>query len=117
MENEILPTEIILSQSRKILATICFDWNPQPGTYVDVEGQTYAVLERQHAYQYRAGKYRLHKISLWVQAATRPTEQSLINGHWVVGNSHCRFNARSELIRCAVNPEGPCAGCHWYEAI
>ncbi|HEY9669030.1 MAG TPA: DUF6464 family protein, partial [Coleofasciculaceae cyanobacterium] len=62
-----------------------------------------------------SGRYQLHKIALYVQSAQRPTERSLIEGRWVIGDAKCRFNARSELIRCAVNPEGPCESCRFYE--
>lgn len=34
---------------------------------------------------------------------------------YVIGNLSCRFNARSPQLRCAVNPTGPCADCHFYE--
>lgn len=115
MELSSLFTEVILTHPRRSLGNVQLDWMPQPGAYLDLEGKTYAVLERHHRYQLRAGRYRLHKISLYVQKAQRPAENSLINGHWVMGNASCRFNARSELIRCAVNPEGPCSNCRHYE--
>jgi hypothetical protein len=115
MEQESLPTEVILSHPRQTLGNVLLDWSPQPGAYLDLEGQTYAVLERHHRYQFKWGQYRLHKIALYVQSAQRPVERSLISGRWVLGDANCRFNAQSELIRCAVNPEGPCASCHHYE--
>jgi Family of unknown function (DUF6464) len=34
-----------------------------------------------------------------------------------IGDTTCRFNARSVYIRCAINPEGPCEGCRYYEAL
>lgn len=34
----------------------------------------------------------------------------------LIGDITCRFNARSAYLRCAVNPEGPCQGCRYYEA-
>ncbi|NHC33745.1 DUF6464 family protein [Scytonema millei] len=34
---------------------------------------------------------------------------------YLVGDISCRYNARSGYIRCAVNPEGPCEGCRYYE--
>ncbi|OWY64746.1 hypothetical protein B7486_45575 [cyanobacterium TDX16] len=34
---------------------------------------------------------------------------------YLVGDISCRYNARSSYIRCAVNPEGPCEGCRYYE--
>ncbi|GAB4384763.1 MAG: DUF6464 family protein [Elainellaceae cyanobacterium] len=115
MEQESLPTEIILSHPRQTIGNLRLDWNPQPGAYLDVEGKTYAVLERRHRYQFKSGKYRLQKIALYVQSAQRPSERSLVNGHWVVGDASCRYSARSELVRCAVNPSGPCEGCRFYE--
>lgn len=115
MEQESLPTEIILSHPHQSLGQVRLDWNPQPGAYLDLEGKTYTVLERSHRYQFQAGKYRLHKIALYVQSAQRPTESSLIGDRWVIGDATCRFNAASELMRCAVNPTGPCASCRHYE--
>jgi len=115
MELDYLPTEVILTHPRQSLGSVQLDWIPQPGNYLDLEGQSYAVLERRHRYQLKAGRYRLHKISIYVQSAQRPVEKSLIEGRWVIGDAICRFNAHSELIRCAVNPEGPCDGCRFFE--
>jgi hypothetical protein len=115
MEQPSLPTEIILSKSKQTIGRLDLDWTPEPGSYVDLDGQTYAVLERRHRYLLKSGRYRLHHISLYVQTAQRPEERSFINGRWVIGDASCTFNARSELIRCAVNAAGPCAGCRHYE--
>lgn len=115
MEQPPLPTEVILSHPRQTVARLTLDWQPQPGALLEVDGATYKVLERRHRYHLQAGRYRLHKISLYVQAAQPPAESSLIDGCWVIGDATCRFNARSELLRCAVNPAGPCAGCRDYE--
>lgn len=115
MELDSLPTEIILSHPRRTIGSIHLDWHPQPGAYLDLEGKTYAVLERRHRYQLKSGKYRLHKIALYVQSAKRPEEMVLVDGQWVVGDATCRYNAFSELVRCAVNPAGPCEGCRFYE--
>ncbi|MCG9889543.1 MAG: DUF6464 family protein [Thermosynechococcaceae cyanobacterium MS004] len=43
-----------------------------------------------------------------------------MNLYWLdpagyVGDTSCRFNAHSPLLRCAVNPGGPCQGCVFYE--
>lgn len=115
MEPDTLPAELILTHPRQSLGNVQLDWAPQPGNYLDFEGQTYAVLERRHRYLLKSGRYRLQKIALYVQSAKRPTEKSLIGGRWVIGDAGCRFNAHSELIRCAVNPEGPCDSCRFYE--
>jgi hypothetical protein len=111
-----LPTEVILSHSTRTIANLHLDWAPHPGSYLDVDGQTYTVLERRHRYQLRSGRYQLHKIAIYVQSSTRPNERSLIEGRWVIGNASCLYSARSELLRCAINPDGPCADCRHFEA-
>jgi Family of unknown function (DUF6464) len=35
----------------------------------------------------------------------------------MIGNSDCRFNALSSVMRCAVNPDGPCHSCSHFEQI
>ncbi|MDB9313217.1 DUF6464 family protein [Spirulina sp. CS-785/01] len=117
MTPDSLPTEIILTHSHKKVGQIQLDWVPQPGNYIDVQGTTYAVLERHHHYQYKVGGYVLNKISVYVQSAQKPQEKTWLDGRWVIGDANCRLNARSELLRCAVNPTGPCQGCHYYEAL
>jgi hypothetical protein len=115
-EAESLLTEIILTRSREVVAKIRLDWTPQPGNYLDLNGNTYAVLERRHRYHLQSGRYKLHKIALYVQLSTRPEEQSLIDGQWVIGDATCKYNARSSLIRCAIQPIGPCEGCKYWES-
>jgi len=115
MELDCIPTQVILTHPRQSLGKVKLDWTPQPGNYLDLQGKTYTVLERRHRYHLKAGRYRLHEVAIYVQSAQRPTEQSLVEGRWVIGDASCRFNAHSELIRCAVNPEGPCEQCRSYE--
>lgn len=117
MEPDSLSTEVILTHPRQSLGKVYLDWVPQPGNYLELKGKTYAVLERHQHYQYKVGGYCLNKISIHVQAAQKPTEKSLVEGRWVLGDANCRFNARSEIFRCAVNPEGPCESCRHYEAV
>jgi hypothetical protein len=116
MEQPSLPTEVILSHAQKSLGDVYLDWNPQPGAYLELEGQTYAVLERRHRYQFKSGKYQLYKIALYVQLVIPPAERSLVGGRWMLGDTTCRYNAHSELVRCAVNPTGPCQTCRFYES-
>ncbi len=111
MEQPVVPAEVILSHTERVLGQIELDWTTQPGSYFDLNGQTYTVLERRHRYQLKSGRYHLHQMAVYVQTSDRPTEQTLLNGRWVIGDANCQFNARSELVRCAVNPIGPCAGC------
>jgi Family of unknown function (DUF6464) len=117
MEPDSFPTEVILTHPRQSLGKVQLDWTPQPGNYLDLEGQTYAVLERCHRYQLKSGRYRLHNITIYVQSAKTLSEKSLVEGRWVVGDATCRYNAHSEIIRCAVNPEGPCDSCRFHEDI
>lgn len=114
---EQIATEIILTHPQQSLGSVKLDWTPQPGNYIDLEGQTYAVLERCHRYQLKSGQYQLQKVAIYVQSAQRPTEKSLVEGRWVIGDANCRFNAHSELIRCAVNPVGPCDRCRSFESV
>ncbi len=115
IEPNSLPTEVILTHPERTLGKVHLDWVPQPGNYLDLEGQTYAVLERHHHYQYKIGGYLLQKISLYVQSAHPPSEISIVKGRRIIGDANCRFNAASELLRCAVNPAGPCQGCRFFE--
>ena len=115
MELNSLPAEVILSHPPSTLGHLYLDWNPQPGAYLEFQGQTYMVLERRHRYLLRSGRYQLHKITLYVQKVDAPVEVSLLDGRWVIGDISCSYNARSELLRCAPNPSGPCDRCVHYQ--
>lgn len=32
-----------------------------------------------------------------------------------IGDTSCKFNARSPHLRCAINPQGPCEDCIHYQ--
>ncbi|MDX2097805.1 MAG: DUF6464 family protein [Leptolyngbyaceae cyanobacterium bins.59] len=117
MELNTLPTEVILSHSHSTLGYLQLDWNPQPGSCVEVKGQPYLILERRHRYLLVSGKYQLQKIALYVQKFDVPEEGSWVEGRWVIGDITCQYNARSEVLRCAVNPSGPCEQCMHYQPI
>ncbi|MFN3926570.1 MAG: DUF6464 family protein [Pseudanabaenaceae cyanobacterium] len=87
------------------------DWTPMPGNILHVEGNFYRVLERKHRYLLRKGRYQLAKMLLVVEKI----ETS--DSHGIIGDPTCRFNARSEFLRCAINPSGPCTGCPHYQSI
>lgn len=114
MEPDLLPTELILTNPHRPLGKVYLDWAPQPGTHVDFDGATYRVLERRHRYHFKANCYQLHKIALLVQTAPLPGEMSQVGDRQTLGDATCEYNAHSELLRCAVNPEGPCQGCQDY---
>jgi hypothetical protein len=115
MEQVSLPTEFILSEPRQSLGHVVLDWTPQPGTHVDFDGKTYTVLERRHRYRLQANRYALHKIALYVKQIPLPDEISMVGDRIVIGDANCCYNARSEIVRCAVNPPGPCQGCQHFE--
>ncbi|MEM9542741.1 MAG: DUF6464 family protein [Cyanobacteria bacterium P01_E01_bin.42] len=33
---------------------------------------------------------------------------------YFIGNTLCRYNARSPYLRCAINPTGPCQNCRHF---
>ena len=117
METLTVPTEVCTLHPETTLGKIYLDWTPQPGNDIDLEGKKYIVLERRHRYQFRRGKYNLFRVLVYVQLAPENLERSLIAGRWIIGDGNCRYNANSEIIRCAVNPEGPCQGCSYWESI
>ncbi len=47
-----------------------------------------------------------------------PSDRYYLEGvGYLVGDISCRYNARNGNLRCAVNPTGPCQGCHYYESL
>ena len=115
MDPESLPTELILNEPRQSLGRVVLDWVPQPGTQVDFEGKTYTELERRHRYRLKANRYALHKIALYVKHMPLPDEVTVLGDRIVIGDAQCLYNAHSEIMRCAVNPDGPCRGCQHFE--
>jgi hypothetical protein len=110
-----IPTEIIQNYPVKVLECLVLPWEPQPGTFLHLKGQTYTVLERRHRYHLASGQYQLCKIVILVQEANVNSEMSLVGNGWIIGDAGCAYNAHSPVIRCAVNPSGPCQGCVSYE--
>lgn len=111
-----LPTEIILSDRESSLGYLSLECQLHPGSYLEVNGETFLVLERRHRYHLKFGRYQLHHIALYVQKTTVPAERSLWEGRWIIGDATCRYNARSEVLRCAVYPSGPCDRCPYWKA-
>jgi hypothetical protein len=114
MEQNSFPAELVLEGSDQPLGRLYLDWAIQPGAYIEFAGQSYTVLERHHRYRFTANRYRLSQIALYVKPAPRPTEVSQLGDRTVIGDATCTYNAHSELVRCAVNPLGPCQGCCHY---
>jgi Family of unknown function (DUF6464) len=54
------------------------------------------------------------RLRLWLN---RDPDEHYVDGMgFVIGDITCELNAHSPLLRCAVNPQGPCAGCRDYQA-
>jgi hypothetical protein len=115
MEALAIPTEVRTIHPEVSLGKIYLDWMPQPGNYIDIENETYTILERRHRYQLRGGRYNLASILVYVQRSPEKLERSLVGDRWIIGDANCRYNAISEILRCAVNPHGPCQGCNLFQ--
>lgn len=117
MQRSTLPAfDLVLMASQQPLGRLELDGEPSPGGLVSYRGETYTILERRHRYQYIRGQYQRVQALLYVQLS-QGAEAELVNGQWILGDRSCRFNSRSSLIRCAVNPQGPCGGCADYESL
>jgi hypothetical protein len=117
MDSDTVRIEVILSQSYTSLGYHALGQNVQPGGFLELEGQTYQILERRHRYQFKAGRYQLHHVALYVQKSQVPDERQLLDGYWVIGDPTCAYNALSSVLRCAVNPSGPCDRCIHYQPL
>ncbi len=108
------PFPIELLAPDRVLGQMVLEGNPQPGQCIEVDGIFYRILERRHCYHLKKGKYHLHKAVLRLQPLEHQ-DLHLWQGQWVIGNPECKYNARSELLRCAVNPNGVCSSCPHFE--
>lgn len=109
-----LPVE--LHAPDRVLGKMILEGNPQPGHCIEVDGSLYRIVERRHRYQFKKGKYHLHKAILCLQLL-ESKDLHFWQGKWVIGNPECKYNARSELLRCAVNPGGDCGSCPYFEGL
>ncbi|MEO1620294.1 MAG: DUF6464 family protein [Cyanobacteria bacterium J06632_3] len=114
MKPKSLLTDIVLGDDKTLVGQLTLDRTLPPGTYIEFEGRTYQILVRRHQYQLKLGRYHLYKAIVHVKASIIPEERTLLNGCWVIGDISCIYNARSELVRCAINPSGPCSDCIHY---
>ena len=87
---------------------------PMPGEWFIHDQHSYFILQRRHRYKLLFGRYELSSIVLLVKSQRQPADAQFVGHGWVIGDSNCRFNALSPLLRCAVMPDGPCDRCiHW----
>ncbi|MCM1982621.1 DUF6464 family protein [Lyngbya confervoides] len=113
MTTEVFSVDILVQETP--LGSFQLEWNPQPGAQIEIEGAYYVVLERRHRYRLSMNRYELDRVLLSVQKIEAIADRSWIGGRWVIGDMSCRYNARSTLLRCAVNPDGPCDRCPSYQ--
>ncbi|MDX2270492.1 MAG: DUF6464 family protein [Cyanobacteriota bacterium] len=106
-----LPIRVIDVASGDLLAELVLTEHPHPGGVLQVDQQPYLVLEKRHSYWLRNGRYCLVAIRVLVRSI--PEREG--SDADLIGDPSCRYNARSQLLRCAVNPDGPCQGCHHYQ--
>ncbi len=61
---------------------------------------------------------RMRRIRQLTYVETLTSESLLIDGRErFIGELSCRYNAHSPYLRCAVNPDGPCENCSYYEKV
>ena len=95
---------------------IQLDEPPHPGSWLELDGSSYLIMQRQHRYSLKGGTYQLSSIALVVKPQSRPLDAIAWRHGWVIGDPACRFNALSPLLRCVVWPDGPCDQCSHFEA-
>ncbi|MGB7563779.1 MAG: DUF6464 family protein [Prochlorococcaceae cyanobacterium] len=103
--------ELRQAGSNRLLESVELEEVPYPGRWLQLGERSFLVLQRQHRYRLRQGRYELAAIALEVKAQRQPGDARWWNGGWVIGDPLCRYNARTPLLRCAVLPEGPCERC------
>ncbi|MEG4286936.1 DUF6464 family protein [Microcoleus sp. A006_D1] len=70
--------------------------------------------ESQASQRIAAARLAVANRPLRTQLAT--DDRTYIQGlGYPIGDITCEYNARSNYIRCAVNPSGPCVDCHYYQ--
>lgn len=54
-------------------------------------------------------------VNPWRRANLPPDAHYVEGIGYLIGDISCEYNARSSYIRCAVNPDGPCQDCRFYQ--
>ena len=108
--------ELRHASSDALLDRLVMESPPQPGWWIESGSTSFLVLQRRHRYRLCHGRYQISSVALLVKPQHRPHDARRWKKGWVIGDPHCRFNARSPLLRCAVWPEGPCDQCDHRES-
>ena len=102
--------------SGTLLNRVQLDDPPHPGSWLELDGICYLIMQRQHRYSLKGGAHQLSAVALVVKPQSRPVDAKYWSHGWVIGDPTCRFNALSPLLRCVVWPDGPCGECSHFEA-
>ncbi|WP_320676889.1 DUF6464 family protein [Prochlorococcus sp. MIT 1300] len=102
---------LVNSSSEVLIDKIFLENTPYPGCWIQNNGKSYLILEQRHLYTLLNGKYTLSTVKLLVKEQSVPKDATLYDDYWVIGNPDCKYNARSPLLRCAINPQGDCNAC------
>lgn len=89
------------------------DIEPIIDHWLDAHPQETYLSLKQYILENRIFYSHLHGRLTLVDAHTLQTPDE--PDPYAIGDTSCRFNANSPLIRCAVNPDGPCEVCRYYE--
>lgn len=65
----------------------------------------------------RIAAARIEVANRSLQTQLETGDRTYVEGlGYPIGDITCEYNARSNYIRCAVNPSGPCLDCRYYQA-
>ena len=65
----------------------------------------------------RIAAARIEVANRSLQTQVETSDRTYVEGlGYPIGDITCEYNARSNYIRCAVNPAGPCEDCRYYQA-
>jgi len=64
----------------------------------------------------RIAAARIEVANRSLQTQLETGDRTYVEGlGYPIGDITCEYNARSNYIRCAVNPSGPCLDCRYYQ--
>ena len=81
---------------------------PEPGNWFLIDTDSFFIFQKSNRYKLINGCYQLCNVNLLVKYQHKPIDSFYYKNRWVIGDHSCIYNAKSPLLRCAVNPVGPC---------